>query len=122
MIKKTAMVLISIGLLLSGCASNQSTNSSSPVTPYAGTYTGTETFDSGVFPLRIYIKNNGKISIVDVDNIRANGRLEGNKFTVKRYGNSPMVFAGTITDSTISGVGTGNRFLGDGTFTVTLEE
>ena len=123
--KLLTSIFICIALLLNGCASNQPQNdtlSSGSPNPYAGTYTGTETFERGVFPLTIIIKTNGKVSIVDVDNLSALGKLEDNNFTVKRYGSSPMVFEGSITDSTISGITYGNRFLGDGTFEVTLEQ
>ena len=124
MYKLIVTMIISFLLLLSGCATNPTasdSNSSISPTPYAGTYVGTETFESGVFPLRIDINAAGKVKIVDVDNLAANGQLEGDKFTVKRYGSSPMVFEGTITNSKISGITYGNRFLGDGTFEVTLK-
>ena len=118
-------IIFSIALLLSGCANNQTptaTTVSNSTSPYAGNYSGTETFDSGVFPLKIYIKANGKVKIVDIDNLSAHGKLADNKFTVKRYGSSPMVFEGSISDSVISGTTYGNRFLGDGTFKVILQQ
>ncbi len=123
--KLVVVMMISFLLSFSGCITNPTasdSDSSASLTPYAGIYSGTETFKSGVFPLKIHISTAGKIKIVDVDNLAANGQLEGDKFTVKRYGSSPMVFKGTIIESKISGITYGNRFLGNGTFEATLSE
>ncbi len=125
MYKLFVAMMIGSLLALSGCATHPTvsdSNLSTSPTPYAGTYVGTETFKSGTFPLKIYIKENGKISIVDVDNLWAYGQLQGNKFSVQRYGTASMVFEGSISGNKITGLSLENRFMGDGTFEATLEE
>jgi hypothetical protein len=114
----------SLLVFIAGCATPEPTG---PANPHQGIYKGTETLvggttvSAGDYALKIYINDQGRIRIVDVDGVDAYGKVEGNQFRVVRP--SPrQIFEGKIIDKTISGVTTANIYTGDGTFLLTLQE
>ena len=110
-------------IFISGCAEPDFTGTPNP---YQGTYVGTETLkggstvSAGDYPLKIYIKASGRIKIVDVDGATGYGKMKGNEFHVVR-GTPRQIFDGTVTDKTISGVTTQNRYTGNGIFSLTMQ-
>ncbi len=113
-----------LAILLTACSnlnSNLENSDGDTINIHAGTYKGIAYFDSRDSPLTIDIYNNGKIKIVDEDNIVVYGKLEGDSFKIRR--NWPFeMFEGTISDGVINGITYGNPFLGDSTFSATLVE
>ena len=118
-LRKT-IVAVFIITLFSACASVPPGSEN----PYAGRYVGVEVLEGGTnpggtFPLRINISDSGRVTVIDEDDIRAHGKMEGNKFVASRP--SPkQVFFGEIVGNKITGTTKDNPFMGPGTFEATL--
>lgn len=85
---------------------------------YAGKYSGIETLDGKRYPIKIEIKENGRITIIDIDNVRGSSKMKGDSFVIRRS-NPSQVFEGQVKGNRVTGITYGNRFLGDGTFSAT---
>lgn len=118
-----ALILLTVSVW-SGTAIHAQTDSQP--NPYQGTYIGTETLEggeyksAGTYPFEIHVHADGSITYIR-DNDPGYGKLAGNKFYITR--SSPIqVVQGVVSGKTISGTITRNTFIGNGTFSVTMEE
>lgn len=117
-----ASLIIAPFITLTGVGAETKKNiTGSSAISFAGNYLGTEILEGNTFRIKVRIEGNGRITIIDVDNIRGSSKMKGNSFRIRRP-RPYQVFEGRIEGNTITGVTYGNRILGDGTFSAVKKE
>jgi hypothetical protein len=120
--RKTGIVLLAALTysMLAGCAGGGVGGVVATLNPFAGNYTGTQTYTTGsvVEPLSLHVNGTGHVTGSFIDPTLGNGTLAGN-----------VAIDGSVSGTTLNGANlgsftmnlvldTGKHFTGTGTFTV----